>query len=93
MLFLFEVAGLENTAYPWINTVGCGLGLTPGSPGLVPLSAVADPAGNATIALGLVGPSLPPGTTLFLQSATLCDADPAFGLVITPLSSLYVAVP
>lgn len=93
MLFLFEVTGLTNTTYPWINTVGCGLGLIPGSPGLVLLSGVAGPTGTATVPLNLGGPSLPLGTTLFLQGATFCAADPSFGLVFTPMSSLYVAAP
>ncbi|MBX3464581.1 MAG: hypothetical protein KF830_15540 [Planctomycetes bacterium] len=91
MLFVFEVAGLVNTAHPWINAVGCGLGLVPGSAGLIVLTAIADPFGNAVLPLPLVGATLPVGTALYLQGATLCGADPVFGLVLTPTYTVYAA--
>ncbi|MBL9079692.1 MAG: hypothetical protein JNL08_19475 [Planctomycetes bacterium] len=91
MLFVFDVIGSVNPSYPWINAVGCGLGLLPGSPGLVPLSAVADAAGNAILSVPLTGPAMPLGTVLSLQSVTFCASDPVFGLVFTPFAALFVA--
>lgn len=91
MLFLFEVGGLTNLAYPWFNAIGCGIGLLPGSAGIVTLSATADPAGNAIVPLNLAAPTLPLGTSLFMQALTFCAADPVFGLVFTPMSSIYVS--
>jgi hypothetical protein len=91
MLFVFDVAGVNNPNYPWANTVGCGLGIVPGSPGLIPLTAVAGPAGTAILPLPLTGPTLPLGTSLYLQSATLCGGDLVFGLVLTPFHTVYVA--
>lgn len=91
MLFVFEVTGLSNLSYPWINAVGCGLGLVPGSPGLIPVGVTADGAGNAILPLGLVGPTLPLGTALYLQGATFCPGDPFLGLVFTALHTVYVA--
>lgn len=36
-------------------------------------------------------PTLPLGTSLFMQALTFCAADPVFGLVFTPMSSIYVS--
>lgn len=92
MLFVFDVAGNNNPNYPWINAVGCGLGLVLGSPGLIVLSAVADGAGNAVLPVPLTGPSLPLGTgPLFLQDLTICPADPVLGFVFSPMHTIYVA--
>lgn len=92
MLFLFDVAA-PNPNYPWLNAVGCGLGMIPGSPSMIVLTAVADGAGRALLPLALVPPFMPPGLGFTNQSLTLCAADPFWGLVFTPVHTFYVAWP
>lgn len=90
MLFLFDLAN-NNPNYPWINSVGCGLGLIPGSPAMIVMSALADGAGRAILPLPLLPPTMPLGMPMYLQNLTLCGADAALGLVFSPMHTLYVA--
>ena len=91
VLFVFDVA-VFNPAFPWINTVGCGLGILLGSPSIVTFGGVADGLGNAMLPLPLVPPVFALGTGPFYnQNATLCPTDPALGLVITPMQTIYAA--
>ncbi len=74
--------------FPLVNTVGCGLGLIPASPGIIAALALADAAGTAVLPLPL---GFPLGAgPLFNQNLTFCPADP-FGFVFTPMQSIYVS--
>lgn len=85
-IFAFDT--VFNPLYPVINLVGCGLGLIPGSPGIIVGLAPADPFGTATLALPL---GFPLGAgPLFNQNLTFCPADP-LGFVFTPMQSIYAA--
>lgn len=87
VLFAFDFAFLPG--FPIVNTVGCGLGLT-ALP--VVFGAAANAMGNAIMPLALVPPVLPLGAGPFYnQNFTLCAADAALGLVLTPTQMVHVA--
>jgi hypothetical protein len=93
MVFGFDVGGFL-PGFPVINPpVGCGLGLTlTGTTILAPVAA--DAFGVATLPLGLIPASFLLGTgPFYMQNATLCPADPTFGIVITPVHTLYACAP
>lgn len=80
--------GLDFTfsaAFPLINVGGCGLGLIPGSPTLVPAVVFADPTGTATYPLPLT--VLPGFGPIYAQALTLCPADPA-GFLVAPMQQI-----
>lgn len=86
-IFAFDVVFAP--AFPLINTVGCGLGLVPASPGIIVALALADVAGTAVLPLPLPLGFLGFGP-LYNQNLTFCPADP-FGFVFTPMQSIYVS--
>ena len=93
VIFGFDLAGFL-PGFPVINPpVGCGLGLTLTGSTLF-FSGAADPFGVATLAVPLTPPAFLLGTGPFYnQNATLCAADPTFGLVLTPVQSVYACAP
>lgn len=93
VIFGFDVAGFL-PGFPVINPpVGCGLGLTLG-PSTLLFVGVANPLGVATYPVPLVPPYFFPGApAVFNQNATICPADPTFGLVLSPMQTIYTCVP
>jgi hypothetical protein len=89
--FTFAIFGFDvvwNPAFPVINLVGCGLGLVPGSPGLILLVGFADPAGTATLPLAL--PPVVGLGPLYNQNVMFCPADPT-GFAFTPMQRIQAA--
>ncbi len=86
-IFAYDFA--FNPAFPAINSLGCNLGFTIGSPTLIAAFSVADPTGTASSVLPLVG--VPPGSLIFNQIATVCPADATLGLVLSPLYRMAVS--
>lgn len=93
VVFGFDLAGFL-PGFPIINPpVGCGLGLTLTGSTLL-FGGAADPFGVATFVAPLVPPAFGLGTGPFYnQNATLCAADPTFGIVLTPVQSVYSCAP
>jgi len=93
VIFGFEVAAFI-PFFPVINPpVGCGIGLTLSGTTLLFVGA-ADPFGVATFPVPLVPPAFFIGAPpVWNQNATLCPADPTFGLVLSPMQSVYSCAP
>jgi hypothetical protein len=93
VIFGFDVAGFL-PGFPVINPpVGCGLGLTLG-PSTLLFAGLANALGVATYPVPLVPPYFFPGAApVFNQNATVCPADPTYGLVLSPMQSIYTCVP
>ncbi len=93
VIFGFEV-GAFIPFFPVINPpVGCGIGLTLGPTTLL-FTGVAGPGGVATFPVPLVPPAFFLGAPpVWNQNATLCAADPTFGLVLSPMQSVYSCAP
>lgn len=93
VIFGFEV-GAFIPFFPVINPpVGCGIGLTLGPTTLL-FVGVADPFGVATFPVPLVPPAFFIGAPpVWNQNATMCPADPTFGLVLSPMQSVYSCAP
>lgn len=91
--FGFDVGGFL-PGFPVINPpVGCGLGLTLSGTTLI-ATVTADAFGTAVLPMPLTPPFFALGTgPFFMQNATLCPADPTFGIVLTPVHTLYACAP
>jgi hypothetical protein len=89
--FTFGVFAFDtvwNPLFPVVNAFGCGLGLLPGSPGLILALGLANGVGTATFPLPL--PALIGAGPLYNQNVMFCAADPT-GFVFTPTQRLQAA--
>ncbi|MEO6597718.1 MAG: hypothetical protein ABIP94_23480 [Planctomycetota bacterium] len=85
VIFFFDTVTSAPLFVPFAPS-GCPLGLIPGSPTLIPLLAVANAAGTATLPLPLLFPI--GAGPLYNQNLTFCPTDPT-GFILSPMRVIF----